>query len=247
MKSHEQSTLRARLQILCLIGGLLSFGISIGQPRDLVASRAVNERRSIEMIASQLAWALLLNDEAVAVGRFSDIPSSNSLQNERITVTFTPVQVFKGPLAEGLAVRVEMNSDMVVFPETEQSRYVVRHQMYDEWRAEREELERQVATLDQDHQAGRIASEDYEPSMASLQERVEQSLATFMELFSTGRRVSRGSFYDWGGVMRPDEEYLVILNVSTDDFSTYVLRDTGGTVLWGEWADDVRAELEARR
>ncbi len=136
---------------------------------------------------------------------------------------------------------------MVVFPDSEQSRYIVRHQMRDEWRAEHEELERQVATLDQDHQAGRIASEDYEPSMASLQERVEQRLATFMELFSTGRRVSRGSFYDRGGVIRPDEEYLVVLNVSTDDFSTFVLRDMGWTVLWGEWADDVRAELEAGR
>lgn len=246
MASGKQSKLRARLKVLCLIGGLVSFGISSGQPRDLDAYTAEQARFSHEQVVDFVAQGLLANYDVVAVGRFSQFPdSSNPLQPEQVIVTFEPVQVFKGQIAESVAVQVEMISDMLVFHGREQSRYVVRRQMFEESVAEREGLVQQAAALEQDYQAGEIALENYQHSRASLQEREERWLAESVVLLTARRVGPHGqSFYDAGGVISQDEEYLVALNTSAHDFNTFIVRDIGQrSVFWGERAEDLVAAL----
>lgn len=249
MASHEYSRLRARLKVLCLIGGLVSFGISSGQPRDPDDSTQRAALYSDEVVVDLVAQALLANYDVVALGRFSELPdSANPLNPEQVTVTFEPVRTFKGQVAEGMAVTVELISDMLIFPGRDQSRYVVRQQMFEEWAAEREELERQNATLGQDYQSGMIALEEYERSLARLREREERWMEA-SAVFLTGRRVGRShgrTFYEVGGVIRPDRYYVVGMDMSAHDFNTFTLRDTRRSVFWGEWAEDLVPALTRR-
>ncbi len=249
MASHEYSRLRARLKVLCLVGGLVSFGISSGQTRDPNASTEGAALYSDEVVIDLAAQALLANYDVVALGRFSEFPASeNPLHPEQVTVAFEPVRVFKGQVAEGLAVQVELISDMLVFPGRDQSRYVVRQQMFEEWAAEREELERQEATLSQEYQSGMVALEEYERSLARLRVREEQWLEA-SAVFLTGRRVGRShgrTFYEVGGVIRPDRYYVVGMDMSAHDVNTLTLRDTRRSVFWGEWGEDLIPALTRR-
>ncbi len=110
--------------------------------------------------------------------------------------------------------------------------------------AERDELTRQTAALEQDYQAGVVTSDAYERSMEGIREREQRRRTASIELPYRAVRSTHGeTFYDANGAIRPEEEYLVALNMSTHDFNTFTLKELR-SVFWGELAEDVRSELE---
>jgi hypothetical protein len=209
----------------------------------------------LERPLSARIWAeLLLNDfDLVAVGQFSNLPdsdsdSANPLVARDVSVTFEILSLFKGAPQGGSAIKVELISDMLRFPGEDVSRYAKRSQVRHGLTARRTALTEQLATLDRTYLTGDITLEEYEREKERLAAVDAERISVSVALPTRTVGLTHGkTFYDFGGVIRSSETYVVGLKWTAHDIRAYTLEEvprSGRNIFWGEMADDVIEALK---
>jgi hypothetical protein len=228
------------------------------EPTDLAVGAVV-------LSAGDRAELFLDHFDVVAHGTFSDIPGVESSavpkQVERldadaaellipkdVAITFNIRRLYKGAPPSGSTIKVELTSDMLLFPGSDVSRYARRLEFWLEIAAEREATAEQLARLDQSYQDGEISPDEYQREGKRLSEVDPERLAISVRVPTRMVFVSHGeTFYDRGGAIQPGESYLVGLTWTPHDIRTYSLEETpqnGRNIFWGQMADDLIAALD---
>jgi len=244
--------------ILCSAFCLIIPDPSFGQDRDPNAIREEDLRELWDQKIAVTHWLpspstiakqMLENYEFVAVGEFLDFPAEAAddaafLEPRDVIVRFNPHTVYKGDTAPGSMVDVQLNSDMLSFPrEPAVSRYTKRRQVRLEQARQLKELDQQLTRLAEDLENKRIAQQTFRDEQTALLARREELIARSL---ATGTRrvavIDGESFYDLGGVIRPDTRYLVGLNRTGENIPTYLLEEfatSTSNIVWGETFDEV--------
>lgn len=199
-----------------------------------------------------LAQALLDNFDLVAVGMFDSAPDRewnqiDILKPHELTVAFRILTLYKGSPAQDEVVAVKVNSDMLVLPGGDASRYAARWSESQRLVTEIDSITARLSSLDQRREAGNLPLSEYENERARLSNSRERLLA--QRLAIPARRVlqSHGdNFYTLEGAIRPGVHYLVGISRSSDDPQTYLLTElpiATRNIYWGQMAEDIAAAL----
>jgi hypothetical protein len=253
----------------CLACALAISSTGLGQERDSDAiTDEDREGRNLavgDWVPSARTWAKLLleNFDLVAVGEFSDIPDLKSdsasaevdrldarfaelLMPHEVVVTFNIRGLYKGA-SRGSTIKVELVSDMLLFPGEDVSRYSRRFRHWQELAAEKSAMAERLSELDESYQDGEMTLDEYERTRARLLSPDAERLAVDVNIPTRMVFITHGeTFYDLGGAVGPGESYLVGLNWTPHDLQAYTLDErphNGRSIFWGEMADDVIAAL----
>jgi len=249
------------LVVFCAPCGLLLDGVALAQDRGL--RPPITDQQTVFLYgdptvtssAPQVAAQLLLEEsDLVAWGEFVNLREADSdgrdvLAPRQVTLSFRVSQVYKGSATDGSSVRIELNSDMLVYPGDDVSRYSKR---LDVRRNRREELgliRSQLAALDDAKRTGALSERQHANERARLDSRAAELAQQPLDTSSRMAFVSHGgTFYDIGAITE-GELYLVGLEAISTREGTYGLDDlaTNRNIFWGELADDVADALAARR
>jgi hypothetical protein len=239
--------------------GLLASLEALAQDRDPTAItedqiQDLNDRKVAvthwEPSPSTLASTLLQGYALVAAGRFEDLPIAADEEAARrptdITVTFRISRLFKG--TPPAPVRIQLNSDMLVFPVSDTSRYAWRQELRSKQIAEEESLNASLESLAENLTTGSITRQQYEVEHAKLTAARERLAQESLRTSTRQVRVIDGkTFYDRDGSIRPGETYLIGVNAKTGGTPVYVLEESptkGTNVFWGESMADVAKALD---
>ena len=201
--------------------------------------------------SAERAEFLLKKYEFVVFGKFVGFPEDAagdlSMDGPKVVVMpFAVSRVFKMSLPLG-TIQIQLNADMLRYPGEEISRYSARHEFWEQYAAWLEQLDRQMTDLREAQQNGFITAQEYqqkEAELLAIQEAVHAEVGNVPNRFVG---VIHGeTFYDLGGAIRPDEQYLVGLDWSREDPSIFVLPDVPGdrNIFWGQMRDELATLLE---
>lgn len=236
MLTYRVRTGCALLKRACLLYVALLCSLAQGQERELA--------RHSPRDHVQQTWPHV---DLIAVGEFG-VPVElgtdqvSLLASRELDLSFEIRGVFKGSVKPEDTVLVRLRSDMLVFPGESISRYEKRRLVY---AAKAEEL--RLAVADAAERVSDLQGRERDELARQLQgvnDRIARELA---ELGRIQRSVfaSEPTFYRKGGVIKPDSSYLLAVASIDGNDRYYVLEERGGGIFWGEFADDIRDEIEA--
>ena len=232
----------------CLLLCFPSHAQDMPSPLDLMGTDFLSY---VPIPADRLASYLLDGNELVADGEFFGFPQPTreelrANKAEQVRIHFQIHKLYKGPAAG--SIKIELTSDMLVFPGTKVSRYVTSALIQDRLRADLDPLHKQVDALKRSFEAKEIDRTKFDLEMnrltAAMNRRIEK------DAIQPGRMsfLSHGwTFYDEGGVIRPGQRFLIGANRVQTGREVYGLGVTGdnSTVYWGETRDYVLSGFEA--
>ena len=265
MKCIEWRLVTHRI-IPCFLCGLMFGGCglmyggpsSLGQDRD---SDGIKEEdlpalwaQTIAVPPSQIIFSartrasnLLEDFELVADGEFFGLPDASgddlsALNPENVLVRFRILDLYQGSAPD--FVEIELISDMLIFPGEDVSRFTKRQQVLDAQIAERQAVGEQVAILERTFEAGEIVLLEYENETARLAVLEDQQIREFLATSTRQIGLVHGNtFHDLGGVIRPNERYLIGANRILDRTNVYRLDEHTTPIFRGEMRDDLIAAL----
>ena len=206
----------------------------------------------LEATPRNLAIELLDKHQLVAVGEFYAIPEFTrvelrGLQSKDARVRFRIQHLYKGEVVD--STKVKLNSDMLVVQGEDRSMHAKRHSFLEELDAyirphwdRVEEMAKSVDSGDVDLQA-----------LSAERMRVYVLVSERTHSLLSKRQVSSlvgDTFYDRGGVLHPNQSYLIGVNKvrgSKDVYSLGELPDSPSRIYWGQESDEVRGELKKLR
>ena len=188
-----------------------------------------------------MAASLMSNFELVADGEFIELPESSpeelsALVRKNVLVRFRIHKLYKGTV-QG-SVYIELPNDMLVFPGEDTSRNAKREVIIDKQIEDLRPVLEKMLALDQSLEAGKISSQEYmeqqDKLWAVVDERVAQDGAVDHLAWIPTSGVD--SFYDYGGVIRPGERFLIAANGSSASEGEYALEEysRSSRIHWGE-------------
>ena len=203
--------------------------------------RFFNPRRS--------AQALVSGSLVVVDGEFYAIPEADeeeleTLDRKDLMLNFRVMKVYNGWAPE--SIKIKANSDMLVFPGKNTSRYVERLKIIESQRAQFRPLwEREVA-LEALLKTGEISQETFEAKQLGLFELAEEVARDHKvtDLTEVGA-IDAETFYEMGGLIRENERYVFGFPVQPSGDNTYEIEVAGGYMYFGERREDVVGWLEA--
>jgi len=195
---------------------------------------------------------VLSNSDFVGVVIASEIIDSEFelpiLKNRDVRVVFEIERVFKQPESESANyITVIMPSDMLIYPGEEKSRYNKRHEILEEIRPRLLELNGQAQALGGGLKNGSISQAEYDSRMSVIGPELS-NLAGQVNSMTVGTlAITHGkSFYELGGRIEPESDYLVFLN--KDEHGDYRLTPAvsyNDYVFWDDQATERIRNLEA--
>ncbi len=208
-----------------------------------------------------LASSLLRNFEFVADGEFLGLPDSSpeelrTLFRENVLVEFRihELHIHQG-IAQDSAI-IELPNDMLVVQGEGISRYAKRQMIIDKQIEDLRHVLEQTQVLDRSLRAGEIDRQEYSEQQDKLLNIVEERVAQdgvleyvaqdgVIEYFPWIPVLHANSFYDYGGVIRSGERYLIGANRIPKGADVYALDEYfySSRIYWGEMREAVRLAL----
>jgi hypothetical protein len=208
-------------------------------------------------------WLMQL--DLVAVGRFSIDYDSKELRGAffkrpptTLVVRFKTTRVFKSAANAGSSeALIELSSDMIEVPGAGLSAGAMREQLWSDIAQRRSEIKRQRQELDDLVSDGRMttqerASRKRDIDLASEQLAMEsKGLSSVLQPIAVGAK----TFFDLGGVVKSDQDYLVALRRTNNRETAMAHRDTvyalpswsGGSIYWSRQRDELIAALGEKK
>lgn len=201
--------------------------------------------------------------DLVATGRFgvaldegedarSSLDRATLMNNRDVVVPFIIDRVYQGPAtaSPGTTVHIQLPSDMLAYPGELVSRSAVREQMIDRHFAELQAVLAEIDALELALDNGSVKRAEHDTRRQVLDGSISELLAETDGIHTRRVVVSHGyTFHQVDGVIVRGDPYLIAVSNVDGNSHFYSLDDISYSysIFWGEWGDDVRAELEARQ
>lgn len=188
-----------------------------------------------------MAASLMSDFELVADGEFIELPESSpeelsSLVRKDVLVRFRIHKLYKGSVQD--SVYIELPNDMLVFPGEDISRNAKREVIISKQIEDLRPVLEKTLALDQSLEAGQISRQEYREQQDKLWAVVDERVAQDGAIDHLAWIPISGadSFYDYGGVIRPGERFLIGANGSLASEGAYALEEysRSSRIHWGE-------------
>ena len=247
------------LAFICCGTYCLAYGqdVDSGWIKNEEYATAKNQIGNSDVSASQnssryraLASSMLRNFEFVADGEFLGLPDSSpeelgTLFRESVLVEFRIHELHKG-IAQDSAI-IELPNDMLVVQGEGISRNAKRQMIIDKQIEDLRHVLEQTQVLDRSLRAGEIDRQEYSEQQDKLLNIVEKRVAQdgVIEYSAWIPVLHANSFYDYGGVIRSGERYLIGANRMPKGADVYALDEYfySSRIYWGEMREAVRLAL----
>ena len=200
--------------------------------------------------SAERAEFLLEHYEFVVSGEFVGFPEDvagdlTKSGPREVVIPFAVSRVYKSYLWLD-TIHVQLNADWLRYPGAEISRYSKRLEFRQQHAAWRAQFARQMAELQEAQQNGFITAQEFQEKETELLAIHAAVVAEAVNIPSRRVVVFHGeTFYDLGGAIKPDEQYLLGLDWSREDPSIFVLSDFADrNIFWGQMRYDIAVLLE---
>jgi hypothetical protein len=191
--------------------------------------------------------------DIVILGSFESITDYSfdapPLKNKKVSAHFRIKSVFKGDaILEGTELELGMDSDMLVTPGGDDSRYSERRSVYTNLRDRFIALDAQRIENLESFQNGNLSEQEFDSINDRLVDEIDSILPQMSqdELTVGSLRVIDGdSFYDLGGAIKPDEDYLLYLTRYPNGDIALDPVMANSIIIWGDNLPGHREYLES--
>lgn len=199
----------------------------------------------------KIAEDLMDHWDFVADGEFHSLPQDEParsvvLKREYVIISFQIEKLYKGDVAE--SIKIELPSDMLVFPGEDISRYVKREQIKAEQYAEIQPIIDELRALRLAMEAGQIDPQEYRKQRDNLDELVNgrRRQDGLPDAALPWTAIDYETFYDKGGAIRPNQKFLIGLKNTPSGNDVYKLEEhpDSSSIFWGEMRDYILPGLD---